>query len=89
VLVGDLNGDGKVDIEDAGIAAAKMRDVAGAAAAELGQLGKSALQSQLVQDAAAGAVVGGVLASAIPFVDTLTGATVGAAMGAYKGIGKQ
>ena len=89
VLVGDLNGDGKVDIEDAKIAAAKMRDVAGATAAELGQLGKSALQSQLVKDTAAGAVVGGVLASAIPFVGTFTGATVGAAVGAYKSIGKK
>jgi hypothetical protein len=89
ILVGDLNGDGKVDIEDAKIAAARMRDVTGAAAAELGQLGKSALQSQLVQKAAAGAVVGGVLASAIPFVGTLTGATVGAAVGAYKSVGKK
>jgi hypothetical protein len=89
VLVGDLNGDGKVDIEDAKIAAAKMRDVTGAAAAEFGQLGKSALQSQPVKDAAAGAVVGGVLASAIPFVGTLTGATVGTALGAYKSIGKK
>ena len=58
VLVGDLNGDGKVDFEDAKIAAAKVREVAGAAAAELGQLGKSALQSRLVQDAAAGAALG-------------------------------
>lgn len=91
VLVGDLNGDGKVDFEDAKIAAAKVRAVAGAAAAELGQLGKNALQSKLVQDAAAGAVVGGVLASAIPIpiISTVTGATVGAALGAYKSIGKK
>lgn len=89
VLVGDLNGDGKVDIDDAKIAAAKVRDVAGAAAEELGKLSKSALQSKLVQDTAAGAVVGGVLASGVPFVGTVTGATVGAALGAYKSIGSK
>lgn len=89
VLVGDLNGDGKVDFEDAKIAAAKVRAVAGAAATELGHLGKNALQSKLVQEAAAGAVVGGVLASAVAFIGTVTGATVGAALGAYKTIGKK
>lgn len=91
VLVGDLNGDGKVDFEDAKIAAAKVRNVAGVAAEELGQLGKTTLQSKLVQDAAAGAVVGGVLASMIPIpiISTVTGATVGAAVGAYKSIGKK
>lgn len=91
VLVGDLNGDGKVDFEDAKIAAAKLRDVAGATADELGQLGKRALRSDLVQDAAAGAVVGGALMSLvpIPFVSTMTGVTLGAAIGACKSIGKK
>lgn len=91
VLVGDLNGDGKVDFEDAKIAAAKVKYVAAEAATEVGKLGKAALQSNLVKDAAAGAVVGGVLASMvpIPIVSTLTGATAGAALGAYKSIGKK
>lgn len=91
VMVGGLNGDGKVGFEDAKIAAAKARDVAASAAAELGQLGKSTLQSKLVQDEAAGAVVGGVLASMIPIpiISTMTGATVGAALGVYKSIGKK
>lgn len=91
VLVGDLNGDGKVDFEDAKIAAAKMKEVAAATALELGQLGKSALQSKLAQDAAAGALVGGALASMIPipFISTLTGATAGAALGAYNSFGKK
>lgn len=91
VLVGDLNGDGKVDFEDAKIAATKVKHVAADAASEIGQLGKAALQSNLVKDAAAGAVVGGVLASMIPIpiVSTITGATAGAALGAYKSIGKK
>lgn len=91
VLVGDLNGDGKVDFEDAKIAAARMKEVAGVAADELGQLGKRALRSDLVQDAAAGAVVGGALLSLapIPFVSTMTGVTLGAAIGACKSITKK
>lgn len=91
VLVGDLNGDGKVDFKDAKIAAAKVRDVAGAVVAELGQLGKSALHSKLVQDAAACAVDGGVLASIIPIpiISTVASATAGAALGTYKSIEKR
>ena len=91
VLVGDLNGDGKVDFEDAKIAATKVREVAGAAAGEIGKLGKSALQSKLVEDSAAGAVVGDIVATLRPItiISTVTGATAGAALGAYKSIGKK
>jgi len=91
VLVGDLNGDGKFDFEDAKIAAAKAKEVVVAAAGEVGKLSKEALQSDLVKDAAAGAMVGGAIASAIPvpLVSTVGGAVVGAALGAYKNIGKK
>lgn len=65
-VVWDLSGNGKVYFEDAKNATARVREVPGAAAAKLGKLAKSAPQSIFVQ-AAAGAVVGGVLASMIPF----------------------
>lgn len=63
-----LDSYGKVDFEDAKIAAAKMKEVSGATVDELGQLGKRALRSDLVQDAAAGAgaVVGGASMSLVP-----------------------
>lgn len=88
VLAGDLNGDGKVDLEDAKIAAARLRELADAASAELGQLAKTTLQSGLVQDAAAGAVVGGAVATVIPLMGTATGAAIGAALGVYKSVSK-
>lgn len=86
-----MTGDGKVDFEGPKIAAARVLSVAGAAGDELGQFGKSALQSKLVQDAAAGAIVGGVLASMIPLpiISTAVGATAGAALGAFKSIGNK
>ncbi|GAA4026874.1 hypothetical protein [Actimicrobium antarcticum] len=88
VIIGDLNGDGKVDEEDFKIAAAKIKDIASATATEVGILGKEALHSDIVKDAAAGAIVGGAIASVIPFVGTITGATVGAVAGVVKSIRK-
>jgi len=89
LLAGDLNDDGKVDLEEAKLAAAKVIAVAGSAASKLGQLGKSALQSELVKGAAAGAVVGGALASVLPVIGTATGAAAGAVLGTYKSVGKK
>lgn len=51
-LVGDLNGDGKVDIEDAKIALAKAKQVATSVADESAKLGKDVMQSELIKDVA-------------------------------------
>ena len=56
VLVGDLNGDGKVDHEDAKIAAERAKKSASAVGDEAVKIGKEALRSEMVKDAAAGAV---------------------------------
>jgi len=82
--VGDLNGDGKVDVEDLKIAADKTKQVASAGIDEAAKLGKSTLQSDLVKEAAAGAAVGAVIAVPVPLVGPTTGAAVGATLGAYK-----
>ncbi|WP_426178371.1 hypothetical protein [Massilia sp. TWR1-2-2] len=89
VLAGDLNGDGKVDMDDARIAVNKIKDVASATADEVGKLGKSAMQSDMAKDAAAGALVGAALATAIriPIVSTSAGALAGAVLGVYKNLG--
>lgn len=87
--LGDLNGDGKVDAEDMKIAIAGVKGAAASATNEVGKLGKEALQSEVVKDAAAGAAVGAVVAIPIPFVGPIAGATVGAVLGAYKGFMKK
>jgi hypothetical protein len=88
-LVGDLNGDGKVDEEDLKIALAKGKALATMAANEAGTLAKEVLKSNLVKDAAAGAVVGAVLVSPIPFVGTAAGAVIGGTIGAVTSLGKK
>lgn len=88
-LVGDLNGDGKVDEEDLKIALAKGKEFATMAASEAGTLAKGVLKSDLVKDAAAGAVVGAVLVSPIPFVGSVAGAVFGGAVGAATSLRKK
>lgn len=83
-LVGDLNGDGKVDGEDLKIAIAKGKEVASMVANEAGILAKEVARSEMVKDTAAGAAVGAVLASFVPLVGTATGAVVGGAVVAGK-----
>lgn len=83
-LVGDLNGDGKIDEEDLKIAIAKGKEVAATVADEVGSLAKEVVRSDLVKDTAAGAAVGAALFSVLPLVGTTTGAVVGGAAVAMK-----
>lgn len=86
VLVGDLNGDGKVDHEDAKIAAEWAKKCSSAVSDEAAKIGKEALQSEMVKDAAAGAAVGAAIAIPIPVIGPLAGAAIGAGLGVYKNI---
>lgn len=89
VLVGDLNGDGKVDIEDAKIAMARAKQVASSIADESAKLGKEVIQSDLVKDVAPYAAVGAAITVPIPFVGPALGAAAGAALGLYKNATKK
>jgi hypothetical protein len=89
VIFGDLNGDGKVDLEDAKIAAQWAKKAANAAGDEAIKLGKHAMQSDMVKDAAAGAAVGAVVAIPVPVIGPLAGAAIGAGLGVYKNLTKK
>lgn len=80
----DLNGDGKVDAEDLKIALGKAKEIGGNIA-ENRQACKGATNHPMVKDAAAGALVGGAIASAIPIIGSATGAAVGAVLGVATG----
>lgn len=86
VLVGDLNRDGKVDREDATIAAGKATKLASATAAGAGKLGKEVLKHDMGKDAAAGAAIGAIVAVPIPIVGPVAGAAVGAIAGVIKNV---
>ncbi|HOY86833.1 MAG: hypothetical protein V9G21_04375 [Methylotenera sp.] len=88
-LIGDLNGDGKVDIEDAKIALEKAKQVAISVADETAILGKEVMQSELVKDVAPYAAIGAVIAIPIPFVGSAIGAAIGAGLGLYKNATKK
>lgn len=88
VLIGDLNGDGKVDEADARIAAAWTRKAASSIGEEASRLGKEAMRSDLAKDAASGAVIGAVVAIPIPIIGPMAGAAIGAGVGVYKNITK-
>jgi hypothetical protein len=87
-VVGDLNGDGKVDVEDLKIAAKATRDAMIEGAKETGKFAKEVMKTDLIKQSAAGAIAGGAIGSAIPLVGTVTGAAVGAAIGLAKSITK-
>ncbi|MDI1308623.1 MAG: hypothetical protein PSV17_04210 [Methylotenera sp.] len=86
--IGDLNGDGKIDAEDFKIATSKAKEIGAATANEAIRIGKEALNSELVKDTAAAAVVGAAIAIPIPVIGPVAGATIGAGMGIYKNITK-
>ena len=89
LLVGDLNGDGKVDIEDAKIALAKAKQVASSVADESIKLGKEVMQSELVKDVTPYAAIGAAIAVPIPIVGPVIGAALGAVLGLYKNATKR
>ena len=81
----DLNGDGKVDAEDLKIALEKAKSIGSEVAEQTGKLAKGATDHPMVKDAAAGALVGGAIASVIPLIGSATGAAVGAVIGVATG----
>lgn len=83
VLIGDLNGDGKVDIEDARIAVEKAKQAAASVAGESAKLGKEVMQSELVKDVAPYAAIGAAIAVPVPIVGPAIGAAAGAVLGLY------
>jgi hypothetical protein len=86
VLMGDLNGDGKVDEEDARIAAEWTKKQAVSLGSEAARLGKEAARSDLAKDAATGAAVGAAIAIPIPLIGPIAGAAIGATIGAYRNL---
>ena len=86
MLVGDINGDGKVDYEDAKIAAEWAKKRAIVIGDEAAKLGKEAMESPMVKDAAAGAAIGAAIAIPVPLIGPLAGAAIGAGLGVYKNI---
>ena len=88
VLVGDLNGDGKIDEEDARIAAEWAKKKATSVGNEANKLGKEAMRSDLAKDAATGAGIGAVVAIPVPVIGPLAGGAIGAGIGVYKNLTK-
>ena len=88
VLVGDLNGDGKVDEQDARIAAEWAKKTATSIGDEASRLGKEAMRSDLAKDAASGAAIGAVVAIPVPIIGPMAGAAIGAGLGVYKNFTK-
>ena len=83
-VVGDLNGDGKVDREDAKIARDHAADAIAVTADEAGKLAKSIARAPLAKDIATYAVVGAAIAIPLPLVGPAIGAAVGAGLGLWR-----
>jgi phage tail tape-measure protein len=82
----DLNGDGKVDSEDARIAAERAGKLATDCGKEAARISKEAIKTDLGKNTAAGAAVGAAVGTAVPLVGTAVGGIIGAGVGAYKGL---
>lgn len=83
-LVGDLNGDGKVDEEDAKIARDHVASALSAGAEEAGKLAKSVARTPLTKDVASYAAIGAAIAIPLPVVGPAIGAAVGAGFGLFR-----
>lgn len=83
-LVGDLNGDGKVDEQDAKIARDHAAQALSVATNEAGRLAKSVARAPFTKDVATFAAAGAVIAIPIPFVGPALGAAVGAGLGLWR-----
>lgn len=76
MLVGDVNGDSKVDIEDAKIALEKAKQDGTSVADESAKLGKEVMQSELVKDVALYAAIGAAIAVPIQIIGLEIGAAI-------------
>ena len=76
MLVGDVNGDSKVDIEDAKIALEKAKQDGTSVADESAKLGKEVMQSELVKDVALYAAIGAAIAVPIQIIGLAIGAAI-------------
>ena len=83
-LVGDLNGDGKVDGDDARIARDNVTEALSVATDEVGKLAKSVARAPLTKDVATYAAVGAAIALPLPVVGSAIGAAVGAGLGLWR-----
>ena len=86
IHLGDLNGDGKVDEEDARIASEWAKKQAVALGNEAARIGKEVARSELGKDVTTGAVVGAAIAIPIPVIGPVAGAAIGATFGAYRNL---
>ena len=82
----DLNGDGKVDADDAKIAAERAGKLATDCGKEATRIGKEALQTDLGKQTATGAAIGAAVAIPIPLVGPALGAAIGGSVGALRSV---
>jgi hypothetical protein len=85
----DINADGKVDKEDARIAAGWAKKKAAVLGGKASELAKSATRTDLGKDVTAGAAIGAVAAVPLPVIGPLAGAAVGAGVGVYRNLKKK